>query len=314
MTSDEDQEPSRLIRAVADASAVVAGARLGGIDGIAIGALSSPYLEDFLNKAVGEFRSDARRRVKGMLTSASIAAECDPEKLAGLINASERTRLIAMNAMTSASSTAWPPKVHALGRALAGGLIASDEAQIYFADLALPAMADLERPHLSVLELIVNWVPSEGKDGKQDSPIKHEKFPIHNTRPHGFIAGDFTRSGWTIGRRKWSNYQIEEARPSLREVLTSLIATLQRHGLAQQFDNSPSMLAKYSKKLSNDSLSDSYTHSPHGYYSANNSTPIVPAISERDAVGLTSPTQWSPTEIGERILQYYYIAADSALP
>jgi hypothetical protein len=307
MPPDEVEEPpSRLVRAAADAAVVLAGARLGGVSGAALAAAASPYAEEFLRRALGEFKSDAQRRVTEMLGCASMASERDPEELADLIGESERTRLLTATAMASAVSTAWPPKVHALGRALADGLIAADDADINMADLAIPAMTDMERPHLSVLELLVRWAPDE-TDGQALRLLKHQEFPAHKTRSHGFNAGDFTRSGWTIGERKWTSYQIEEARPAVQQVLTSLIGTLQRHGLAQQFDDTPSLLAKFSEKMREES-------SQRGIRAGQRITThalLPPTISEWEALDVTSPPRWSPTELGEQILGYYHLAAES---
>ena len=65
-------------------------------------------------------------------------------------------------------TTAWPHKVRALGRVLADGLIADDEAKIDVVQLALTAMTDLERPHLMVLDLLANYgvVDAEEDPGK----------------------------------------------------------------------------------------------------------------------------------------------------
>jgi hypothetical protein len=185
LSDDVEESPSRPVRAAADAVVVLVGARLGGVGGAALAAAAAPYAEEFLRRALGEFRSDAQRRVTEMLDSASKASECDPDELADLISDSERTRLLTATTMASAASTAWPPKVHALGRALADGLIAADDAEVNIADLAIPAMTDMERPHLSVLELLVRWVPEQAT-GQPLHLVAHEEFPTRSTRSHGF--------------------------------------------------------------------------------------------------------------------------------
>ncbi len=62
-----------------------------------------------------------------MLAATVEATGQDPEGLAELIGKSEHTRLLTATAMVGAASTAWPPKVYALGRALADGLIADGD-------------------------------------------------------------------------------------------------------------------------------------------------------------------------------------------
>ncbi len=76
-----------------------------------------------------------KQRVAGMLGSAAEASERDAEELADLVGKSEHSRLLTATA--SAAGSAWPPKVRALGRALAVGLIAEDNTQINIADLVL---------------------------------------------------------------------------------------------------------------------------------------------------------------------------------
>jgi hypothetical protein len=302
-SEDTEETPSRLVRAVADAAVVLAGARLGGAGGAALAAAATPYAEELL-QALSEFRSDAQKRVAEMLGSAAEASECNAEELADRISDSERTRLLAATAMTSAVNTAWPPKVHALGRALADGLIAADEAEANVADLVIPAMTDIERSHLSLLELLVRWVPYPS-EGQLQQPIEHQEFPIHKTRS-GFSAGDFTTNGWTIGQRKWTTYQIEKARPTLQPVLTSLIGTLQRHGLIQQFDDTPGILARFSERMRDET-------SRVGIRADQRITAdslLPPTISEMDALGVASEQRWSPTELGEHVLGFYRLAAD----
>jgi hypothetical protein len=300
---DTEGSPSRLVRAVADAAVVLAGARLGGAGGATLAAAATPYAEELLRRALSEFRSDANKRVAEMLESAAEASECNAEELAERISDSERTRLLAATAMTSVVNTAWPPKVHALGRALADGLIASDEAEADVADLVIPAMTDIERPHLSLLELLVRWVPFPS-EGKFQQPIEHQEFPIHKTRS-GFSATDFTTDGWTIGQRKWNTYQIEQARPTLQQVLTSLIGTLQRHGLIEQFDDTAGILARFSERMRDET---SRTGIQAGQRITSESL-LPPTISEMEALGVASQPRWSPTELGEHVLGFYRLAA-----
>lgn len=301
---DAEEQPSRFVRAAADAAVVVAGARLGGLGGAAFAAAVTPYVEEFLRRALGELKPDAQRRVTEVLESTAEASKCNAEELADRISNSERTRLLTATAMASAINTAWPPKVRALGKALADGLIATDEAEANISDLLIPAMTDMERPHLSVLELLVRWVPYPS-EGNLERPIEHQEFPIHAIRS-GPSAGDFTTSGWTIGQRKWTAYQIEQARPALRPVLTALLGTLQRHGLVEQYDDTPGILARFSERIRDES-------SRNGIRAGQRITAgslLPPTISEMDALGVASQPRWSPTELGEHLLGFYHLAAE----
>jgi hypothetical protein len=303
-SEDSEEPPSLLVRAVADAALVLAGERLGGASGAVLAAAGTPYAEEFLRRALAEFKSDAQKRATELLESTAEASECDEAELADRISDSERTRLLTATVTASAVNTAWPPKVHALGRALADGLIAADEAEINIADLVIPAMTDMERPHLSLLELLVRWAPYPS-EGQLQHPVEHQQFPVHKTRA-GFSAGDFTNSGWTIGQRKWNAYQIEQARPALRTILTGLLGTLQRHGLIQQYDDTPGILARFSERIREES-------SRSGIKAGQRITArslLPPTISEMDALGVASQPRWSPTELGEHVLGFYRLAAD----
>jgi hypothetical protein len=303
---DVAEQPSRMVRAAADAALVFVGGRLGGLDGAMLATFATPYFEDFLQKALGELKSDKQRRWSGMFESTAEAAGCGPDELIGLIDDSERTRLLTATAMTAVAGTAWPEKVYALGRALADGLIAADSAEVNVADLVIPTMADMERPHLVLLELLVRWVP--GQEAGQVRP--YQKFPIQKTRKSGFNAGDFNISGWTVGERKWTTHQIEQARPTLEPVLTSLIGTLRRHGLSEQFDDTPNILAKFSEKMREVS---SHTGVRAGQRLTAESM-LPKTISEMEALHVAEGPRWSPTELGERVLEYYRLAGEAQIP
>jgi len=304
--ADVAEQPTRMVRAVADAALILVGARLGGVDGAMLATFATPYGEDFLQKALGELKGDKQHRWSQMFGSTAERAECSPDELIGLIDDSERTRLLTATAMTAAARTAWPEKVYALGRALADGLIATDSAEVNVADLVIPAMTDMERPHLVLLELLVRWIPYH-EIGQPIQVRPHQEFPIHNTRSSGgFNAGDFSKSGWTVGERKWTTYQIEEARPTLEPVLTSLIGTLRRHGLAEQFDDTPDILAKFSEKMREVS---SRTGVRAGQRITAES--LLPrTMSEMEALDVARGPRWSPTELGERVLEYYHLAGE----
>jgi hypothetical protein len=96
---------------------------------------------------------------------------------------------------------------------------------------------------------------------------------------------------WRADQRIWSARLIGDARPALLPVLTSLTGTLQRHGLVVQHDDTPGVLAKYARQF------DSAM------------TGMSAALSEHSLRNITPPPRWSPTELGERVLGYYDLAA-----
>jgi hypothetical protein len=301
-TATDDDKPTRLIQrsAAAAVGAVIAQRLAPG--GALIGAAAGPYLEVLARRVWDEVSSDARHRQAEVLGVAARATDQGPEEFAATACETEQKRLLAATAMTGAARTAWPSKVYALGQALADGLIA-DPDQVNIADLALPAMIDIERPHLSVLELLTRWVPN------QEDESNHARRYKDNSRDqfmaYGFDAGDFTVNGWAAGKRIWTTGLIETVRPSLQPVLTSLIGTLQRHGLIVQRDNTATVLANYSEALRKEM-------SENGVKAGQRITADafkLPQMSEMAMRGIAPRPSWSPTELGERILGYYDEAA-----
>jgi hypothetical protein len=290
----DDDKPARLFQrsAAAVVGAVIAERLAPG--GALLGAASGPYLEVLARRVWDEVGPDVRHRQAEVLGVAAETADQGLEEFAVTACETEQKRLLTATAMTGAARTAWPPKVYALGRALADGLMA-DSDQVNIADLALPAMIDIERPHLSVLELITRWVPN------LEDATTHGRRYRNNSRDkfmaYGFDAGDFTVNGWAVGKRIWTTNLIEAARPSLQPVLTSLIGTLQRHGLIVQHDNTATALANYSEALRKETLENEVK--------ANQ----LPPTSELALRGITPRPSWSPTELGEHILGFYDEAA-----
>jgi hypothetical protein len=189
--------------------------------------------ESLAERSWGELRPDARRRTAQVLSAAAETAGCDAEELDKLI------------AMAAAERTAWPPKVRALGRALAAGLIASDEAEVDAQQQALVAMADLERLHIVLLELLVRYEADWTYEGIRAVPHRVPSYHPRYLGPEGLDNPPF----WTIGRRKWTASAICAARAQLRPVLTTLFGTLERHGLAAQNDTAPEVLKQLSEDL-----------------------------------------------------------------
>ena len=81
------------------------------------------------------------------------------EEMEERINASERTELLTGFALSAASRTAWEDKLRTLGRSLASGLLAEDDATIDTEQMIIAAITDIEGPQLAMLELMVAWRP-----------------------------------------------------------------------------------------------------------------------------------------------------------
>jgi hypothetical protein len=124
------------------------------------------------------------------------------------------------------------------------------------------------------------WVPETAAG----QPVRLQAY--RDSRTH---AGD----EWRAEQRIWSARLIGEVRPPLLPVLTSLTGTLQRHGLAVQHDDTSSVLANYARQFDFSVMSGSSA-----------------ALSEPFLRNITPAPRWSPTELGERVLGYYELAAD----
>src|ERR1044071_2811160 len=171
MNQDEDRQ-DRYQRATASAAGAILGAVIGGSAGAIVGAAAGPLCEPYAAKIWEEVTADGRRRAAEVLGSACDVAGLSPDEITGLIDESEQTRLLAGAAMAGATRTAWPPKVRALGRLLADGLLAEDAAKVDIREHALPAMLDMERRHVAMLELLVEFVPSMDLSSKDPLPYK----------------------------------------------------------------------------------------------------------------------------------------------
>ena len=225
---DEQREPGIGEQAVTAAVAAGIGVRLGGPLGAVAGAGMTPYLTALVGNVVDEWRRDQRDNIADMAQTAATTAGFTPEELGNRMGRSQRTRLLTATAAESAAKTAWPHRVRALGRVLADGLIADDEAQIDIVQLALTAMTDLERPHVMVLDLLFNYgVVNVEEDPTRGIPFR---FAVKSAKDvdREVDVGD---PNWIPD---WRDREILIARPQLEQAYLSIMATLQRHALIAQ--------------------------------------------------------------------------------
>jgi hypothetical protein len=293
---DEEHEPDRVGPKIAAGLTVAgAGVALGPVGALILGA-AGPLFESLAQRAWEELRPDARRRTAQVLSTAADSAGCEAEQLGEMIGASEQTRLMTGLAMHAAERTAWPPKVAALGRVLAAGLIASDEAEVNIEQQALAAMTDLERLHVVLLDLLARYEPDWEPGRIVATPHRVPSYvSVH--------VGGGGPKVWSPGRRIWTSPQICAVRPQLRPVLTTLLGTLQRHGLAAQNDTAPEVL----KQLSDD-LTQQVNRQAGQMQSGRMMKPIT---LQKPRVRDVEPN-WSPTELGEQVLGFYLEAGVEA--
>src|SRR5580658_4148292 len=115
-TEDEERpSPNFGTQAIVGAVATGVGIHLGGVAGGAAGAYVTPYLIALLKKVRDGWWQDQENNIADMAEAAMCAGGFSPENLAELAGRTSNTRLITATAVDSATRTAWPPKVRALG-------------------------------------------------------------------------------------------------------------------------------------------------------------------------------------------------------
>ncbi len=276
----------RASQAAAEGLAVLVAWRLGPEAGI-MTAGAIPYVQGYLQKAIAEFREDGTERVTRMLGYACEESGEDPEQFATRASESEETRLFTANAAAAVFSTAWEPKVRAIGRLLAKGLIDVSGGVTPLRNYVLPAMTELEQFDVALLNVLVNYQP----DNTLGLP------PV---RLYEDLRAPEFQEGWAVGWRTWTISEISRFRPQLASTLPGLLGTLQRHGLAVQNDVSSETVERYLRKLQ-----DNYNSALGATINAGASRPVpmrmpmsIPRV-ERT---------WSPTELGDQVLQFYWDA------
>jgi len=201
-------------RVVLNAAFAYAGYKVGAGDpaligaGLAAGAGIEPIAEVFLSRLPSEWRRDQEENVAAVAIVAAAEGGWSAQELGRKAGRSQATRLLTGTAADAAAKTAWPPKVIALGRVLAQGLIAADDAAVDVPAYMLAAMTEMERLHISLLELLVRSEPeAEWQVGWKAIP---HRIPSSVSQ---FVAGGGPLF-WSPGRRIWTAGQSVTRNPS----------------------------------------------------------------------------------------------------
>ena len=193
------------IEAAADASAIAAGALIGGPLGAILMApvpsLVVTGIEELSARRGARALSNAGRTV---LVAAHETAQTPEELLGQMGNEQE---LLTVQALNAAAATTLQEKIIGLGRVLAHGLSTYDPAEIDTSSMIVAAIADLETPHIRVLAQVgVDYYPD----------LAREEDP------------------WASASIRWEEYNrytLEADFPEYRAVLDAVLAVLERHGL-----------------------------------------------------------------------------------
>ena len=243
-------------------------------------------LEPLVRGVWAELSESAQQRQVDVLFSA-IHAGIPVDEVEERINASERTQLLAGFALSAATRTAWEDKVRTLGRSLAAGLLADDNAKIDTEQMIIAAITDIEGPQLAMLELLVRWYPCQFElepdliSGPLDIPGK-------------------SGSDWHVRGREWPYPLIAYARPNLLPIAPSLLGTLQRHGLIVQNNYTDVELDRYQNERFFKELADAA-----GVLLAPDQRSGLYRFKGQPKVGWPEGKaplpRWSPTELGEQV-------------
>jgi hypothetical protein len=139
---DDDERRDRNQRAAAAAAGALVGVGIAGPLGAAAGAGLGPLLEPLVKGVWAELSESARQRQTDVLFWA-IRTGVPVGEMEERINASERTQLLTGFALSAATRTAWEDKLRTLGRSLASGLLAEDNAKIDTEQMIIAAIADI---------------------------------------------------------------------------------------------------------------------------------------------------------------------------
>ncbi len=203
-------------RAAAAGTAALIGMAVGGPVGAVLGSVSSPLLEPVMARVWEEFRTDGHQRARTVLQTAADSLGDDAVGFENRLTASEQARLLGATALDAGVRTAWPPKVLALGKALAAGL--SDGARLDEEQLIINALADLEAPHARVLELLITKKLTHGFD--------------RSTRTSKLVAMNLIERERPPKRYpEWPAEHIGKILAPLSAIVPALLGTLHRHGL-----------------------------------------------------------------------------------
>lgn len=280
-----------VIPALASALGTGAGYRLGGVGGALAGGYAVPYLTAFLQKLADELRADRTSRAEEMLQAAGKTSGLAPDELAERARWSSRTRFLTDAAIQAAADTLWPPGVRGLGRALAAGLIQSEDATIDIPKMVLPAMTAMVASHVQLLDLMVmcRWDGSVLERGAERIDTPGREHLAH-------VKSD------------WSAWQIKAALPVLEPVLGSVIGALERYGLIEQNDSTAEALTKFSETFRDETNRVNPPGRKVGLGYVQQQPPVLnPMLAQR----MAPPPTWSPTDLGKQVLGYYELAADA---
>jgi hypothetical protein len=197
----EEEEPRLGTKAVAATVGGLMGLAVGGpggaVLGTMVGSAGTVVLEPLLDKVWSEVHADVRRRASRVVELASSAAEEPVEVFAERMTATEQTRLLSGSVLSAATRTVYGAKIEALARVLAAGL-ADDCARIDEEQLFVAALADIEAPHVIVLDLLVHNQVQSGWGAPPEALGPWRTSALSGRRSHRCFSACSVRSSGTV--------------------------------------------------------------------------------------------------------------------
>jgi hypothetical protein len=148
---------------------IVAGATipLGPDYGPIAGAALTPVVQS----AADRIRRWCNCNIDAMFAAAVAERDVELERLLGDLLRTDALRMLLASAVSAAEVTAVRAKLDALGRALARGAFANDDALIDEQQLVVRALADIEAVHLRVLEHLSAPIQIRDFEGELSPPM-----------------------------------------------------------------------------------------------------------------------------------------------
>lgn len=202
----EPEDTPAWLEAAKKSGAGVAGSLLGyavaGSAGAVVGGATPPVIELALRYVGDQWREQSLKNGERVLAQAASEANLSPEQMAAHLSGRPKRLQLAGLALSAAAMTADEDKLRALARAL--GASATDDALVDPELLAVTALADMEAPHIKVLQRM---------------------------EVSAFLGGHWRRIN---GRRQygtWRKSALERELPEMETTLEPVLGTLLRHGL-----------------------------------------------------------------------------------
>jgi hypothetical protein len=186
--------------AAAGLVALVTQTKVGPAGAVAIGAATAETLRHLAERAITFRDYQAGRTVEIAADEAHLALD---ELERRLFSDPNRLQLAAAT-LTAAANTALEAKIRTLGRALATGALATDDAQVDEQRFLVDTLADLEAPHIRVLHQL---------------SIRHEGYGEART-----ADGRYQAHGWSID-------DLAVRLPGIAAVLRPVLNVLAGHAL-----------------------------------------------------------------------------------